>query len=73
MNPYMIELMIREKREDMLREAERQRLVAQYEAGRVRAKTRFALALGDVLISLGERLKSRYGQKSELPCCEPLR
>jgi len=66
MNPYITELMIKEKREDMLREAERQRLIALYEAGQPQIKSRIAIAAGDILIHLGERLKNRYGLKVEL-------
>lgn len=73
MNPYVIEVILREKRDDMLREAERQRLIAQYEiyeAARQPPKKRLAVAVvavGDMLIRLGERLKERYASKLELP------
>lgn len=67
MNPYIIETILREKRADMLKEAERQRLVAQYEAGQQDQKGKLAIALGDILIRLGEKLKSRYSSKVELP------
>ena len=66
MNPYVIELMIREKREDMLREAERLRLIAEYEAGRKNRNGRVWYAVGELLIRLGERLQNRYGQDVEL-------
>jgi len=67
MNPYIIELMLKEKREEMLREAERQRCLALYEADRPRIASRIAVAAGDILIRLGERLKNRYSLKVELP------
>ena len=67
MNPYVVEVMIREKREDMLREAARLRLIAEYEAGRRARKGRIWCAVGELLIRLGERLKNRYEQKVELP------
>jgi hypothetical protein len=67
MNPYIIVVILREKRDDMLREAERQRLVAQYEAAQQPPKGRIALAVGDLLIRLGEKLKERYSSKLELP------
>ena len=67
MNPYVVEQMIREKREDMLREAARQRLIAEYEAGRRTGKGRVWCVVGELLIRLGERLKSRYEEKVELP------
>ena len=67
MNPQVIELMLREKREDMLREAERQRLIALYEEGQPQIDSKIAVVVGDILIRLGERLKKRYGLKVELP------
>lgn len=67
MNPQIIELMLKEKREDMLREAERQRLIALYEKGQPQINSKIAIVVGDILIRLGERLKNRYGLKVELP------
>lgn len=70
MNPYVIEVILREKRDDMLREAERQRRIAEYEAyeaARNPSKRRLAVAVGDMLIRLGERLKERNSSKLELP------
>jgi len=67
MNPYLVEFMVREKREDLLREAKRQQLIAQYEAGRPRAGHRLALALADLLIRVGERLKRRFAGQLNLP------
>lgn len=61
MNPYILETILKEKREDMLREAERQRLIAQYEAGQPQIRSRIATAIGNILIRLGEGLKKRYG------------
>lgn len=66
MNHQIIELMLREKREDLLREAERQRAIAEYEAGIPRKPNRLAVALGNRLIKLGEGLKRRYAQEAEL-------
>jgi hypothetical protein len=77
MNPYVIEVILREKREDMLREAERQRRIAQYEpheaheVARQPAKGRLAVAVGNMLIRLGERLKERYAPQLELPAGSP--
>lgn len=70
MNPYITELMIKERRREMLEEAERLRLIAAYEANRQTHKARFLTALGEKLIALGERLKRRYGQNVELPMCK---
>ena len=73
MNPLVIEMMLREKREDMLREAERQRMLAEYEKGQQQLIQKLVLLLGDVLIRLGERMKRRYEQELALQaeaCCE---
>jgi len=59
--------MVNEKRQDLLEEATRQRLIAQYEAGRPRAGNRLALALADLLIHLGEGLKRRFAGQLNLP------
>lgn len=65
MNPYIFEVILKEKRADMLKEAERQRLIAQYEAAQQPTESRFAVALGDILIRVGEKLKRRYAGKLE--------
>lgn len=73
MNPLVIEMMLREKREDMLREAERQRMLAEIEMGQQRLTGKLTVLLGDVLIRLGERMKRRYEQELALQvesCCE---
>jgi hypothetical protein len=63
MNPYLLEVMLKEKRQDMLREAERQRMINEYEAANPPVQGRLVIALGDLLIRLGERLKQRYQGK----------
>lgn len=60
MNPYLLEVMLKEKRADMLREAARQRMIHEYEAAHPPVRGRLAITLGDLLICLGERLKQRY-------------
>jgi hypothetical protein len=60
MNPLLLEVMLKEKRRDMLEEAKRQRLVAIYNNDNPGRRARFQLALGDFLIRLGEKLKRRY-------------
>jgi hypothetical protein len=60
MNPLLLEVMLKEKRRDMLEEAERQRLVAIYNHDNPGWRARFQLALGDFLIRLGKKLKRRY-------------
>jgi hypothetical protein len=60
MNPLLLEVMLKEKRRDMLEEAKRQRLVAIYNNDNPGRRARFQLALGDFLIRLGKKLKRRY-------------
>jgi hypothetical protein len=54
MNPLLLEVMLKEKRRDMLEEAKRQRLVAIYNKDNPGRRARFQLALGDFLIQLGK-------------------
>ncbi len=67
MNPYMIELVIKEKREEMLKEAERRRMISLYDAAQRSNQKKLAVILGDFLIRLGEKLKKRYSSQLELP------
>ena len=68
MNPLLLELALKEKRREMLDEAGRQRLIAIYNANNPGFRARYQLALGDLLIRLGEKLKSRYAARSlDLP------
>lgn len=66
MNPYMIDLILKEKREEMLRVSSRLQLLAEHEAGRTKKNGSVGLALGELLIRLGERLKNRYAAGEEL-------
>jgi hypothetical protein len=66
MNPLITEMMIKERRNDMLQEAERLRLVALYEADNPPRKARILIALGDLLIRTGEKIKQRYCQTPEI-------
>jgi len=59
MNPLLLEIMLKEKRRDLLEEADRQRLVAIYNDNNPNWRARFQIALGDVLIRLGEKIKRR--------------
>jgi hypothetical protein len=73
MNHQIIEMMLREKREDLLREAERQRMLAEYEKGHNSATNRLGIAAGNLLIRLGEKLKGRYVTKIDVmseACCQ---
>ena len=61
MNPYYIEILLREKRQELLREALNQKLIAQYEAANPPKRAKMLAALGELLIRFGEKLRSRYG------------
>lgn len=66
MNPVIMEMMIKEKRNDMLREAERLQLVSIYETQNPPRKARILITLGNLLIRTGEKLKQRYGHTQEI-------
>lgn len=70
MNPYFLEMMIKERQREALKEAERLRLIAAYEANRRTAKAKFFTALGEKLIQFGEVLKRRYSCEPKLPACK---
>ncbi len=70
MNPYVIEIMIKEKQRETLAEAQRLRLIAEYEAHRQTTRAKVLAALGEKLIALGEELKNRYSCKPQLPVCK---
>jgi len=66
MNPLVLEVLLKEKHRDLLKEAERQRLIAIYNADNPHWRARFELALGDFLIRMGLKIKRRYTQSPEL-------
>jgi hypothetical protein len=70
MNPLIIDLMIAERSAEMRRDVRRRRLLAQYDAQRLAArraaKVRLWIALGDLLIRAGERIKARYTPKARI-------
>ena len=66
MNPLILEEMIKEKRREFLQEADRQRLLAIYNANNPGIRARFELALGDFLIRLGKKIKRRYVKPLDL-------
>lgn len=69
MNPYLLEMELRQRRREMIEEARRLRLVALYNAQNShRNSNRLMLAIADVLITLGETLKRRHGQ---IPALSP--
>lgn len=67
MNPYIIETMLHEKREEMLQEAKRLRLIAAYNKHTQTQRAKVLSALGARLIRAGEKLQQRYGERVELP------
>jgi hypothetical protein len=76
MNPLIIELMVKERSAEIQGEVQRLHLIAQYDAHRSAIASRSSvwgrlwIALGDLLIRFGERLKSRYGPHEETPTGE---
>lgn len=70
MNPLIIDLMIAERSAEMRREVQRRQLLAQYDAQRTTfrraARGRLWIALGDLLIRIGERIKMRYKNRNEM-------
>ncbi len=67
MNPYLMEMMLKERKKEMLLEAKRIQLLTAYEAGRKSRKSRLLNALGKLLITAGEKLTRRYSHEQELP------
>jgi hypothetical protein len=65
MNPFLLEMLVQEKRREMLEEAKRRRLLAVYNTNNLSVWKRLQLTLGNFFISFGERLKYRYS--SQLP------
>jgi hypothetical protein len=70
MNPLILDLMIAERSAEMRREVRRRRLLAQYDAQRLAARRaawgRLWIALGDLLIRIGEGIKLRYKNRTEM-------
>lgn len=61
MNPYILEVIVQEKRREMLEEANRRQLLRAYRATRPNRLAGTLAALGEKLIFWGEKLKYRYG------------
>lgn len=59
MNPFLLDVILMDMRRDLVREAERQRLIALYNGAHPGRRARILLALGDFLIRLGEKIKRR--------------
>jgi len=66
MNPYTYEVLLRERRREMLEYAERRRLLAAYEASFPSQRARLFAALGKCLVAAGERLIRRYESRVEI-------
>lgn len=62
MNPYAIEYIIREKRELLLEEAKRRRLIAEYEKGLPNRRQRLFALIGNVLTSFNYLKTGLYEQ-----------
>lgn len=67
MNYFTVEMMLKEKRKDMLQEAKRLRMVSDYERSMRNRKGAFGLHVAELLIRLGESMRKRYDRKVELP------
>jgi hypothetical protein len=63
MNPFLLEMLVQEKRREMLEEAKRQRLLAVYNTSNLSGLKRLQLTLGNFFIRFGERLKYRYSSQ----------
>jgi hypothetical protein len=66
MNPLLLEIILKEKRRELLEEAERQRLVALHNDDNPGRRARLQLALGEFLIRLGEKIKRRSRRRLDL-------
>lgn len=67
MNPYVMEVLLQERRREMLAEAERSRLIAEYNSNRPTLREKVLKKLGEWLIILGEKLTHRYDHKIQMP------
>jgi hypothetical protein len=66
MNPYLQEFELKERRREMLVEANRRHLINLYNIRYPRRTDKFFLALAELLIGLGEKLKHRYSHHQPL-------
>ncbi len=67
MNHYVMEVLLQERRREMLAEAERLRLIAEYEGTRMGVKEKVVKKIGEWFIIIGEKLTHRYDNKIEMP------
>jgi len=66
MNPYIYEKMLEEKRDQMLREAARTRLIRQSHVNHPPLRITLVLWLAKILIRIGEKMRSKYAD-----CLQP--
>ena len=67
MNPYLLEMELKERQREMLDEAKRQQLLRLYRNQPSKGHGgRLLLAIADLLIELGETLKRRHRQEPVL-------
>ena len=67
MNPYLLEMELKERRRQMLEESERRHLLALFAAQRhQKNRDRLMLAVADLLIALGETLRRRHQHTQHL-------
>lgn len=66
MNPILLEMMAKQRHEDLMREAEHMHLTAFAESNDATPRSRFLVALGDALIRAGKKLKQGHEHKMEL-------
>lgn len=67
MHPYIFEKLLEQKRNEMLAEAARQRLLAPLRRRQAKLWGRLLFFLGNQLVSYGRRLQNRYGVVLQLP------
>ncbi len=66
MNPYLLEFEIKERRREMLLEANRRHLVKLFNARYPSRTDKLFLALADLLIALGEKIRRRHSHPAVL-------
>lgn len=67
MNPNFIEMAVRERHEDFMREVREAGGFEPVESKNAQRGNRILFHLGELFITMGSRLKDRYA-----PCCGPL-
>lgn len=65
MNDFILEAILKEKRENMLHEAARLRMVKEYELSLPSRRDRLMVYIGNLLIRMAEKLHRRYSISGE--------